>query len=83
MSRRIDAAKRKKTPILVWYQHDMLKTAKTLSMLPMSSGGQSHVGEWMLMDYQEVGRYRVVLLMLSGVFWSRRSGNLCNLPALR
>jgi len=28
--RRIDAAKRKKTPILAWYQHGMLKTAQTL-----------------------------------------------------
>ena len=81
--RRIDAAKRKKTPILLWYQHDMLKTAQTLSMLPMSFGGKGHDGEWMIAGQQDGGRDRIMFLMSSGVFWLRRSGSVCNMLALR
>ena len=58
--RRIDAAKRKKTPILAWHQRKTLEVARKHFLLPMSSGGESHDGEWMVVGEQEIGRDSVV-----------------------
>lgn len=66
-----------------WYGiSTMSKQAQASSTLPMSFGGQSHDGESMIADKEEVSGNGSVLLASARVFRSRRSGSVCNMLAL-